>query len=346
MPLINTWADRGNSVLVDKSTEQRVYRVGSEDDFIDYKEVVSKEVEQWPGFSESGANAVLDAAGAPDTAAEWQPTDTLATFSYSMNEGLRSVNSYTLERVYERKKVDKVGATPIPNFGSVNFSVASSNNTTFPFSLTMSTTTSGALIRYKIDSYNGGTRVAGSWQQSSGQSITINVNTSNIAGGARINAVAMHKYVIIEAYAFRVLQTGTYEGPRSAIIYGQRAPVISNVVFSPSGSVAPEDWYPDIPSIAACKVTSWPHSVTLTSGNATIYYRIRTYSSQSSYTETQWLSGSNVSIQQPPLISAWYYGGQWFYNRRVTRLTAYAAVVLDGYTYSGNVSWQGYYQAV
>jgi hypothetical protein len=216
MPLVTSWASRGAAILDDRSVEQRTYRVGQEDDFIDYKEVVEKNVNRWVGFTEAAASAHIDT--------NEQPVDVTTANSWAMNEDQRVVGSYTITRSQEKKTVSVVGSTPTPTIGSVTFSVATNTNTTFPFNLTISTATAGALIRYRIDSYNGATRITGAWQVSSGTSQTISVNTTNVAFGATIGGVAYHKYVIIEAYAYRVLQTGTYEGPTSQREYGYRSP--------------------------------------------------------------------------------------------------------------------------
>jgi hypothetical protein len=218
MALIESWAERGEAILDDRSVEQRTYRVGQEDDFIDYKEVVDKNVNRWVGFNEDAASAHIDT--------NEQPSDVTIANSWSMNEDQRVVGSYTITRSQEKKTVSVVGSTPTPVIGSITFSVATNTDTTFPFNLTMSTSTAGAVIRYRLDSYDGATKITGAWQVSSGASQTISVNTTNIAGGASIGGVAYHKYIIIEAYAYRVLQTGAYEGPRSSRTYGYRSPVL------------------------------------------------------------------------------------------------------------------------
>jgi len=255
MPLITSWANRDAEILDDRSVEQRTYRVGQADDFIDYKEVVEKNVNRWLGFDEAAASAHIDT--------NQQPADVTIANSWTMNEDQRVVGSYTITRSQEKKTVSVIGSTPPPTIGSVTFSVTTNTNTIFPFNLTMSTTTSGAVIRYRVDSYNGSQLVTGSWQVSSGTSQTISVNTTNIAGGASIGGIKYHKYVIIEAYAYRVLQTGTYEGARSSHIYGYRVPNLQAIQDS--------GWNPLGDSSGANPVSvSLPFSLTITATGSNV----------------------------------------------------------------------------
>lgn len=322
MPLVTSWAGREPATITDKSIEQRTYRVGSADDFIDYKEIVEREIRQWKGFTENAASAKIDE--------NEQPTGgTNQTYSWSMNEDSRVVGSYTIERQFEKKTTSVIGTTPVPVIGSVNFSVASNNNVTFPLSVTLSTNVAGASIRYRIDSYNGGSRVTGTWETISGTSGSVNINTTNIAGGATIGGVRMHKYVIIEAYAFRVLQTGTYEGPKSEREYGVRAPVMGAVNFSPSSNT---------------NLSEFPVSLNLSTSSpaeAKIWWgrRILQSNGQLYFTaEQQSENNSTVSVSVSDSGSTFNAAGAKYNNisyHRYVQVYAASRIIIDGYDYYG-----------
>jgi hypothetical protein len=315
MPLITSWANRDAEILDDRSVEQRTYRVGSADDFIDYKEVVEKNVNRWVGFTEAAASAHIDT--------NEQPADISVTNSWAMNEDQRVVGSYTITRTQEKKTTSVVGTTPPPVIGSVDFSVASTNNTTFPFNLTLSTSVAGAVIRYRLDSYLGNGIQTGSWQTSSGQSQTISVTTNNSAFGSLIGGVSMHKYIIIEAYAYRELQTGTYEGPRSKREYGYRAPSISAISFGLNTNTN----------------TTFPVSlpVSLTPTDAQIKWFTTNLKSngifnQSSISNAS--SGSNLSITERSIYAAGrVFNGVSYHAYAV--VNAYGEKALDGVSYTG-----------
>jgi hypothetical protein len=342
MPLVTSWANRGDAILEDRSVEQRTYRVGAADDFIDYKEVVEKNVNKWVGFDEAAASAHIDT--------NQQPSDVTIANSWAMNEDQRVVGSYTITRSQEKKTVSVVGSTPTPTIGAVTFSVATNTDTTFPFNLTMSTSTAGAVIRYRVDSYNGSQLVTGSWQVSSGTSQTISLNTTNIARGTSIGGVAYHKYINVEAYAYRVLQTGTYEGPRSSRTYGQRVPNL--VVTATLAGRAPTDigHYLDHPVNGEVGVV-----IGKIDASVSLYVRLGYAESNTKNPNTAgfnrviwpFLNSSYDLVSSSSFLLSRFFGIIWHPYaiftgssrdnngfRHITRVQAYTEFIIDGVTYT------------
>jgi hypothetical protein len=290
---------------------------------------VEKNVNKWVGFTEAAASAHIDT--------NEQPASALTTNSWAMNEDQRVVGSYTITRTQETKTTSVVGTTPPPVIGSVTFSVANNNNlsSNFPLSLTMSTSTAGAVIRYRIDGFSGTQRVTGSWQVSSGSSVTVSVNTTNVVAGQSIEGIAYHKRVIVEAYAYRELQTGTYEGPKSDRTYGYRSPVMTTPTLSPAGSTSTQ--VP--PSSTAPTVTSWPVTITASGSAASAVYewRLLEYRTSGSFTFTEsFRTGNPITVNAPP-VTNWTGSGSF----RILFAYCNGYVQLDNVAYrSGQIQRQ------
>jgi hypothetical protein len=323
---------------IGQTQQSRRYRVGEEDDFIEWEERTFTDTTEYHKFN-SDAWAIVGATFSPNppnryNVAPYFPVRTPAVPSggvnnWSMREDNRTIGSYVLTRTYEFKSVTQVDASPPPVLGSVNFSVPQNTNiTSFPFNLQLQAASSER-IRYRIDTYIGGALQTGAWTTSTGNVVTISVNTSNLAAGATINGVAYHKYVVVYAQSTRTQQTGeTYNGPISSRIYAQRAPVLGPVTWSRNSEA----------------ITSWPTSVTIT-GNAgnTIEYSIYGLNSQGQWDLTSTgttSSGSSVSVNTNILaagsastLGVTAHKAAWIFARQ--------RVTIDGVDYAGEFNTQG-----
>jgi hypothetical protein len=314
MPLKESWANRGEEVLMDQAISQSTYRVGEDTDYQDYLEVIERITSKWFAFPEAVASAQIDA----------NPQPTSGANSWEMVENETIQGAYDVERVFERKTTTLVSQTPPPTFGSVTFNPPQNTQlTTWPVNVTIATITPSHRIMYQINAFNSsGAIVYGPWVETSAASVTVSVNTTILAAGATIAGASYHKVLFINAKAFQVLQSGRYESAVASSSYGQRAPSVATPTYNPAGSTSstPESNIVMPTTVAISCATAGARI------NATAAY----WSSGGSYVTNATVSAAlapvNISISTP-------FAPDGF--QRV-RLIASAYVELDGITYTSS----------
>jgi hypothetical protein len=318
MALITKWEDRGEGIITDGAKSRRIYRVGDAGDFIDWQETVTTLRTEYRGFTEAAAVAVVEA--------NEQPTDPEdeSINAWSMREDNRTVGSYTVIVDNELKEVEQYDASPIPDVGSVSFSPTQNTSVnSWPLSVTLSTSVPGAKIRYKVDQWNGAQMEDGAWQEVSGPSYNLSLNTTKHVAGQKVNGVAYHKLARVTAQAVAERQTGVYEGPQSSHLYGQRAPSLAKPTMSRGSSF---------------NVSSWPQTVTVSTSttNGKILYGAAQYSESGTPLTliNNTVSASNsVSVSiNPTETYADVSGSRW---HKYARFDARVRVEIDGIVYLG-----------
>jgi hypothetical protein len=319
MPLKESWANRGEQVLMDRAITRSTYRVGSEDDYLDYLEITERETNRWFGFTEAAASAKIEENEQPST----------GSYSWSMIESERVRKAFDIERIYELKNPTLVGQTPPPVFGSVNFSVNSDSNiTSWGFTLNL-TTDAPSGIMWRLGAMNGvGTILYTAWEDTTSQSTSVNVNSPWFAGGAG----NFHKYIIVEARSFRILQTGRYESGTSSRAYSQPRPTVTQITdahWSPLG----------YNGISSTPNVSMPFNLTINTGQtaATIFTFIQE-NNGSWRVQSGWTNRGNSPATISNLNGISHNFGGSFGVRKLLQINAYPAVILDGITYLGNQS--------
>lgn len=318
MALITKWEDRDEGIITDGAKSRRIYRVGDAGDFIDWLETVTTLRTEYRGFTEAAAAAVVE-----DNAQPTDPEDESVN-AWSMREENRTVGSYTVIVDNELKEVEQYDASPVPDVGSVSFSPTQNTSVnSWPLTVALSTTVPAAKIRYRVDQWNGTQIELGDWQEVSGPSYNLSLNTTKYVAGQTVNGVAYHKLARVTAQAVAERQTGVYEGPQSSHLYGQRVPSLAKPTMS-SGS--------------NFNVSSWPQTVTVSTNttNGKIEYRAAQYNEDGTpitliSTTTSASSSVSVSIN-PNETYADVNGTRW---HKYARFHARVRLEIDGIVYLG-----------
>ena len=106
MPLIDVFQDAGDGIVTSIDKNKRIYRVGEADNYVDYLETQENESRSWVGLTKRCA---LD-----QVALSPQPAGAFESYSWSAQEDVRAVGSYTVTRNYTKTKTEVYTSTPVP----------------------------------------------------------------------------------------------------------------------------------------------------------------------------------------------------------------------------------------
>jgi hypothetical protein len=322
MPLITNFANREPEKVVNRSIDQRTWRIGTDQDYLDYREITTRETVQWYGFTEDAARNQVFAGGVYIN----QPTDG-GTYSWSCNETERLCGAYMVERTYERKVTDLVGQSTPPTLGSISISPAQDlNRTNLPTSVSLTSATVGSVIFWKLDSYSGSTLVSGSWTKIESSTGTVSAATNNSAGGSVINNVAYDKYVILSAYSqYTTLGGITTNGPTSVVRYAIQVPALNPVSFSLTNNT----------------VLTFNTNITLTCAGASRIRYWRYYCDTAGNfqladdSEGRTAGGESVSVSLSPDRLCSYVTGGGGQNHKAAYIVARGEFLVNGSYYNG-----------
>lgn len=225
MPLIDNFDNAGPGIVTAYDIDSRLYRVGDDVAFIDYREEITTESREWVGLTYAAAfNAVNQNA---------QPGDSKATHSWSMSESQRIIGSYTLNRIYEKKDISIAAESDIPLMGVPSFSVGSGIVTEFPFDMTITSPNTSDVLRYRIDAMDqNGTYVFGQYIETTQNQVTISIDSDISKKGLNQD----HKQILIVAHTRRYTPQGVFDGQEVERVYIEKAPVLALPEFDPAGS--------------------------------------------------------------------------------------------------------------
>lgn len=215
-----------SKAMTARSKNLRRYRVGNDQDFIDYIETVDSLTYEYPRATEEAAKNAIELI-------KNQTTPENTTTNASMVEDVRNVGSYKVIVTTTTTTTTEAAVAPAPEVGGITWNRNSENVTTWPQEITASTSNSSDKIWYRIDSIksNGRTQT-GEWVNSNSNNVTISVDSDIYAEGSG----GYHKRVFVYAQARKTQLTGiTYAGEISNRVFAELAPSFS-LSFDPPGN--------------------------------------------------------------------------------------------------------------
>lgn len=319
MPLVNNInAIDVTNAMTARSKNLRRYRVGNDQDFIDYIETVESTTYEYPRATEQAAKNAIELIK-NQTTAENQ------TVNASMVEDVRNVGSYKVIYTSTTTTTTQAAVAPAPEVGGITWSRNSETVSSWPQSITMTSANSAERIWYRIDAINNsGATVPGEFTDGGSNNVTVSLNADTLAAGYN----GWHKRVIIIAEVRRTQLTGeTYVGAQSSRRFTQNAPSVSSISWSISDNFT---------------VTSWPVSITATTSttNASVFHRITAFNNFGQGIVGSFTSGGSISAD----TSIFSAGANGFHKH--IYVEAEARLTLDGFVYIGARSGRNVRQLV
>lgn len=266
------------NAMTARSKNLRRYRVGNDQDFIDYIETVESTTYEYPRATEQAAKNAIELIK-NQTTAENQ------TVNASMVEDVRNVESYKVIYTSTFATTTEAAVAPAPEVGGITWSRNNQTVSSWPQSITMTSANAADRIWYRIDAINSsGATVSGTFINGGSNNVTVSLNASTLAAGYN----GWHKRVIIIAEVRRTQLTGeVYVGAQSSRRFTQNAPTI-NLNATPGGnSFDPSNFGQNMYDFPMTVVIS--HSV-----NATIELSIQ---------QQDWASGQIVRTYSPIIVT-------------------------------------------
>lgn len=119
MSLINIFQDAGDGIVTSQRKNIRIYRVGEENDYVDYLETEEFESRVWVGLTKQCAlNHILLAP---------QPSGSFESYSWSAEEDSRVIESYKVRRDFSKKITEVYAQTAAPPSTAPSISTGSNN---------------------------------------------------------------------------------------------------------------------------------------------------------------------------------------------------------------------------
>lgn len=224
MPLANNITEIDASrIMTARSKNTRRYRVGNDQDFIDYIETVDTRTYEYPRLTKEVANTAIESVKNAVTAEN-------QTLSASMVEDVRNVGSYKVISTSTFTTTTQAAVAPAPEVGGITWSRNSETVSSWPQSITMTSANSADRIWYRIDAINSsGATVPGTFINGGSNNVTVSLNASTLAAGYN----GWHKRVIIIAEVRRTQLTGeVYVGAQSSRRFTQTIPQLNTPTTS------------------------------------------------------------------------------------------------------------------
>lgn len=323
-----------------RSKNLRRYRVGNDQDFIDYIETVDSVTYEYPRTTEEAAKNAIELI-------KNQTTPENTTANASMVEDVRNVGSYKVIVTTTTTTTTEAAVAPAPEVGGITWSRNSENVTTWPQEITASTSNPNDKIWYRIDAIKSDGRTqSGEWVNSNSNSVNISVNSDVYAAGFG----GYHKRVFVYAEARRTQLTGeTYAGIRTNRVFAQLVPYVATPTINTSFTIV-SDRYRSRLDGEGYPSSGGSYTITASSGATTVHRSVSAVSQirlyygpiyrTDTYQETAWVEGLGGTITGTGADVYYRNSGGIGYTCKIVRIQAISYIQLDGITYESGMVTQ------
>lgn len=305
-----------SKAMTARSKNLRRYRVGNDQDFIDYIETVDSLTYEYPRATEEAAKNAIDLI-------KNQTTPENTTTNASMVEDVRNVGSYKVIVTTNTTTTKEAAVAPAPEVGGITWSRSSETVSSWPQNITMTSANPDDRIWYRISGVDkSGAWVSGEFINGGSNNVTVSLNSSTLAEGYN----GWHKRVSIIAEARRTQLTGqVYVGAQSSRRFTQLAPIVTQITDA--------HWNPlGYSGFSSTPNVTMPFNLTINTGQpqASIYVIVSRLTSNG--WETEYLPNEPsprtiTGLTSNPVPS--------YNNRRILQVNAAPFVLLDGIMYFG-----------